>query len=534
MIKKCAFLIALFLGISALAGCRSTPAVYAITYLDIGGETFSGVHGQNQPTSHTYGQQTTLVNPTKRAHQFLGWFLSIDGSGYAKTYLGANEFTDDITLHAKWQEVDIVDVLFNPQGGTPVAPQEVIIGTQAIEPIAPTRDGHRFNGWLLNGVYFDFSTELSDNITLMASWVSLIDGFIYVSVGTTHNIAIDSIGQLWSWGLNAEGRTAQDIWLAITFYPMAINTGTTRFNHVSAGFNHNIAVDREGNLWSWGNNADGRTGLGISENYTSIPELIDTGDNRFVFVSTRESHNIAIDTKGNLWSWGNNINGRTGLGLDEGATLVPTQIDTDGARFVQVSAGNMHSTALDTEGRIWSWGNNVNGRLGNGTQTGNILIPTLIDTGIIRFTYIASAFDHNVAIDGFGRLWSFGSNIYGQTGLGTDSGNTLNPTLINTGDTRFIRIAVSRGLSHVIDANGNMWSFGSNLFASTGLGTEEGETIVPEMIELDNIRFIYISASTHSIAIDSQGRFWSWGNNNAGATGLGELEYSTLVPTLIR
>jgi len=531
-VKKSIVFLALISITLILIGCSQTP-VYAINYLDVGGETFSGRHGLDHPTTHTSGRQTTLVEPTRRAHRFLGWFLEVDGSGEIRNYLGANEFSDDITLHAKWQEAEIVDVLFNPQGGTPVAPQEVIIGTRAIEPVAPTRDGHRFNGWLLNGEPFNFNTELNNNITLMASWVSLLDGFLYVSVGTTHNIGIDSVGQLWSWGLNAYGRTAQDIWLTITFSPAAIYTGTVRFSHVSAGFDHNIAVDREGRLWSWGNNINGRTGLGISEGYTATPKLIDTGTNRFTYVSTREFHNIAIDREGKLWSWGSNASGKTGLGISEGHTLVPTRIEGLDVNFVQISAGNMHSTAIDEEGRLWSWGNNINGRLGN-IKTTNVLVPTLIDTGYIRFTYVTSAFDHNLAIDGFGRLWSFGNNIYGQTGLGIEEGIMSIPTLIDTGETRFIRIATSRGLSHAIDTNGNMWSFGNNLFASTGFGIEEGYTLFPTMIELGAIRFMHISASTHSIAIDSQGRFWSWGNNNASATGHGELEYSTLVPTLIR
>lgn len=81
-----------------------TPSTYAITYKDHGDTAFTGIHGNNYPKTHIYGTDTTLVNPTKDNHEFLGWYTTSDCSGDAVTSLGATVVTQNITLYAMWAE----------------------------------------------------------------------------------------------------------------------------------------------------------------------------------------------------------------------------------------------------------------------------------------------------------------------------------------------------------------------------------------------------------------------------------------------
>lgn len=85
-----------------------SPKVYTITYYD-GGATdaipFSGVHGNNHPTTHTYATATALVSPTKTGYTFGGWFSSKACTGDAITSLGATAYTANITLYAKWTAI---------------------------------------------------------------------------------------------------------------------------------------------------------------------------------------------------------------------------------------------------------------------------------------------------------------------------------------------------------------------------------------------------------------------------------------------
>ena len=79
-----------------------TANQYNITYKDQGNADFSGTHGANYPTKHTYGTATTLVEPTKANYEFGGWYTNSECTGSAVTSLGAAAYTAAITLYAKW------------------------------------------------------------------------------------------------------------------------------------------------------------------------------------------------------------------------------------------------------------------------------------------------------------------------------------------------------------------------------------------------------------------------------------------------
>ncbi|MCL2062660.1 MAG: leucine-rich repeat protein [Firmicutes bacterium] len=79
--------------------------VYTITYFDAGGGAFSGVHGEKTPLSHTFGEETLLIEPTKTNYIFDGWFLNSSGTGTALPFLSATAFKQDIVLYARWTEM---------------------------------------------------------------------------------------------------------------------------------------------------------------------------------------------------------------------------------------------------------------------------------------------------------------------------------------------------------------------------------------------------------------------------------------------
>ena len=69
-------------------------------------------------------------------------------------------------------DVEQHTVTFNSNGGSAVSAQKVFANETATEPAAPTREGCTFDGWLLNGAAYDFSTPVTGDITLTASWKS--------------------------------------------------------------------------------------------------------------------------------------------------------------------------------------------------------------------------------------------------------------------------------------------------------------------------------------------------------------------------
>ena len=104
-------------------------AEYEIAYYDQGGSAFSGVHGEDYPTTHTYNTATTLVNPTKNGYNFAGWYTSSDCSTGLVTSLGATAYTSGpINLYAKWT-LKTYDVTWVVNGTTVATQTSVTYGT---------------------------------------------------------------------------------------------------------------------------------------------------------------------------------------------------------------------------------------------------------------------------------------------------------------------------------------------------------------------------------------------------------------------
>jgi alpha-tubulin suppressor-like RCC1 family protein len=67
-----------------------------------------------------------------------------------------------------------------------------------------------------------------------------------------------------------------------------------------------------------------------------------------------------------LWSWGRGGSGRLGDGTAINCRTTPVQEISSSTNWCQASAGNLHSSAVKTDGTIWSWGGGACGRLGDG------------------------------------------------------------------------------------------------------------------------------------------------------------------------
>ena len=110
-----------------------TPIPYTITYLDVGGGTFSGIHESGYPTTHTYGTVTLLDSPTKTGYIFGGWLINGDGTGAAVRYLSPNDYTADIILYAKW--VDLPGMVWVAGGSFEMGKDLGAAGSGDISPV---------------------------------------------------------------------------------------------------------------------------------------------------------------------------------------------------------------------------------------------------------------------------------------------------------------------------------------------------------------------------------------------------------------
>lgn len=146
----------------------------------------------------------------------------------------------------------------------------------------------------------------------------------------------------------------------------------------------------------------------------------------FKQVSSYSESSAAIDSEGHIWTWGENNYGQLGNGTNTNSSR-PAKILPD-KTFKEVFSGSDFMVALDTDGNIWTWGNNASGQLGDGTTTQRST-PMQITTGI-KFTQVSTGLGSCTAIDEAGNLYVFGNNQYFQL---TDDVNStrLTPAAVN-------------------------------------------------------------------------------------------------------
>ncbi len=199
---------------------------------------------------------------------------------------------------------------------------------------------------------------------------------------------------------------------------------------ISAGFSHTCAIDSLGGVWCWGEGTYGRLGTGSSSHATS-PSSVPLPA-AAVSVSAGTSHTCAVTTAGEAWCWGRNNYGQLGTN-DLVDKNVPTMVYGTSAFFTQIAAGLDHTCAVADDTKVYCWGNQETGKLGNCYDTGTAQIPSVVQTGcggrITHFfneaVQVAVGNGHSCArtrVDLETRLYCWGSNSSGQLGINMNAG----------------------------------------------------------------------------------------------------------------
>jgi len=292
---------------------------------------------------------------------------------------------------------------------------------------------------------------------------------------------------------------------------------------VSAGTAHSLALKSNGKVYSWGNNFWGQLGIGSNVN-SGIPVLIKSLS-KIVQVSSGDLHSLALTSNGRVYSWGSNDSGQLGLGTTTDSNfpvLIPSL-----SNIVQISAGDSYSLALTSDGKMYSWGINNAGQLGVGTSEEYVLTPRLIELSA-EIIQIEAGGEHSLGLTSDGKVYSWGSNEWGQLGIGL-APNSQSPTPIES-LSNIVQVSAS-GHSLALTSDGKVYSWGSNHSGQLG-DNSETDSYIPILIQtLTNIAQVSVGPD-HSLATTADGKLYCWGSNVAGELGIGENATSEQVPVL--
>ena len=334
-----------------------------------------------------------------------------------------------------------------------------------------------------------------------------------VSSGDWHTCGVQEDSTLWCWGLNTSGQLGVGDEMDRDT-PQQVGDDT-EWESVSASGTHTCGVREEGTLWCWGSGLTGRLGLG-DETSRDAPEQVGD-DTNWESVSSSSSHTCGMRSDGTLWCWGAGLYGRLGLG-DESSRDTPQQVG-DNANWEIASAGGQHTCGVREDSTLWCWGRNFSSLLGLGVTSGSKSKPQSMDSSQ-NFRTIAAGVTHGCGTGADGTLWCWGSNQYGELGLGEDISGRDTPQQVGE-DTDWESVSAGGWQSCGVRDDGTLWCWGRNWDGQLGVG-DESDRDTPTQVGEDTDWESVSSGITHACGVREDSTLWCWGRGNDGRLGLGD------------
>ena len=334
----------------------------------------------------------------------------------------------------------------------------------------------------------------------------------------TGNVILSG-AELYVWGFNGSGRLGLGD-INDRSSPVQVGALTT-WAQVSAGNGHTGAIKTDGTLWAWGYNVQGQAG----QNSTADPSLsspVQIGAlTNWSQLSSGGLHKSSIKTDGTLWAWGANLQGRLGDNtVDNRSSPIQVGALTD---WAQVSAGSQHTVAIRTGGELYAWGANGGslpntpgyGRLGDGT-TINRSSPVQVGALTTWSQASAGAF-HTAALKTDGTLWTWGGNDTGQLG---QNNVIFRSSPVQVGAfTNWAQVSAGQFQTISIKTDGTLWAWGRNNSGELGDGTIYRRSSPVQVGALTNWAQVSSSSGSHTAALKTDGTLWMWGSNGTGQLG---------------
>jgi len=472
---------------------------YTIAFDTNGGSVISSITGN-------YGDQIIIPdNPVREEGEFMGWFsneILNEPITIPQTIPAQN-----LTIYAKWQ-MNQYYATFYTNGGDVLPSQLIDFGSIMLTPI---KVGHTFTGWFLDEeLTMPGPSEMpAENVTLYARW---------------------TINQY-----------------SISYYSTVIQTES--FKDLSAGTNFSLALSTNGEIYSWGDNRDGQLGDGTNTNkrfpnLVSIENLQDGESIKNVYATNKNA--MVLTTHGRVFAWGLNNFGQLGVGTTISSNL-PQLVHfselLNAESINQISLGNNFTVALTNRGRVFAWGLNSKGQLGDGT-TINQVIPKLISFDVLAINesiyQVEAGERHSLAVTTNGRVYGWGDNLYYQLGSGDWQGWAIPKIITFPGlktNESIKNVVAGYHSTSAITTTGEVYMCGYNSDGQLGDGTtydiRNPKRIVFNSLQTgESIKSISLNFET-TFAVTNLGRVYGWGANWTGNVGLGTSTWNEKSPRLI-
>tara|TARA_R110000803_G_scaffold2140_3_gene7146 strand:- start:413 stop:1516 length:1104 start_codon:yes stop_codon:yes gene_type:complete len=333
----------------------------------------------------------------------------------------------------------------------------MLVGGSTLEPIPPTALytwGKGVDGQLGQGSITNCSSPVQ--VGALTTWLEIAGGD-YSSAGITTG------GALYTWGRNSQGILGTDSGYSDhTSSPVQVGALTNWAKIEMSALV--VALKTDGTLWGWGDNANGGLGLN-NRTIKSSPVQVGADTDWAQVVAHRASKSaMAIKTSGALWGIGG-----SGIALGLGNSTKrssPVQVGTL-TNWAFISQGYFGSTAIKTDGTLWTWGVGPGGINGQNNAIGYsspVQIGALTDWSTTARGRLQAS-----AITTSGQLYMWGYNSNGQLGQNTPIASNVSSPVQVGALTDWSELTTDSNSVTALKTDGTLWSWGDNADGELGL-----------------------------------------------------------------
>ena len=321
--------------------------------------------------------------------------------------------------------------------------------------------------------------------------------------------------------------------IQVEVVPETENEITISPNVITNG-SHTISLREDGKVFTWGDNTYGQLGNGTVITSDEPVEVTFPEGTIITQIAAGENHNVALDSNGNVWTWGRNNNYQIGNTRENQYT--PYKV-SNLPKVIKIAAGNNNTMVITENNELYAWGLNAYGDLGLGTYTNKVL-PKKVK-GVHDIIDISGGKSHYIVLNRAGEVFATGSNLYGQLGIGNNEIGKINEFqkveikdkigTIDAGDISNIATTV----------DGYVYTWGGNTYSTLGTEDKENKNVPTKLKDVKNIRQAS-TGKTHTILRDGNNNVYVAGTNSNGQLGLGTtenkttFEQNTLINNVIR
>jgi alpha-tubulin suppressor-like RCC1 family protein len=371
------------------------------------------------------------------------------------------------------------------------------------------------------------------------------------------------IGSVYTWGQNNEGQLGS-IPVNVTATGTKVRNGYPRLlvplqnvivTSIACGHMHTLIITLDQKVFAWGSNKTSQLGLGPhAPEWVPMPLPI-RELSHIVKVAGGSEHSLALDSTGQVYSWGHGEGGLLGHGdctTQKSPLLIATFVKAK-LSVCDIACGGLHSLALTKEGHVFSWGRGEGGQLGHPfeelTRANDLEIyyPTpkrIRGLEKLRIRQIQCGDAHSLALAFTGFVYGWGYTNSGQLGTGVAS-NPENPQAIQIREPIILDKLTTSQMKNVFAGStfsifqtkeNQLMVCGLNDYGQLGLAlhsegrtgfhsiqdktnpTNPSEQITPKRVDSFDTSRVYGIAcgENHSMAVsmtaDGKGStLWSWG-----------------------